>query len=115
MVPEFAEAAFALEKGEYTKTPVKTQFGFHVILLEDKRMRRRRRSSRSKHAGQVSSSCVTSISRCSPTAKKDTRVDITDPSAARRPTTTPTRRAGATDDTGRPAWRYAEPAVQPQQ
>ncbi|MQW87487.1 peptidylprolyl isomerase [Sinorhizobium saheli] len=37
MVPEFEEAAFALEKGAYTKTPVKTQFGFHVILVEDKR------------------------------------------------------------------------------
>ncbi|MDO9417915.1 peptidylprolyl isomerase [Pararhizobium sp.] len=37
MVPEFEEAAFALEKGKYTKTPVKSQFGYHVILLEDKR------------------------------------------------------------------------------
>jgi peptidyl-prolyl cis-trans isomerase C len=37
MVPEFEQAAFALEKGAYTKTPVKTQFGFHVIQLEDKR------------------------------------------------------------------------------
>ncbi len=37
MVPEFEEAAFALEKGQYTKTPVKTQFGFHVIKVEDKR------------------------------------------------------------------------------
>ncbi|MFN3508387.1 MAG: peptidylprolyl isomerase [Allorhizobium sp.] len=37
MVPEFEEAAFALEKGTYTKTPVQTQFGFHVIRLEDKR------------------------------------------------------------------------------
>ena len=37
MVPEFEEAAFAMEKGTYTKTPVKTQFGFHVIKLEDKR------------------------------------------------------------------------------
>ncbi|HVK90981.1 MAG TPA: peptidylprolyl isomerase [Mycoplana sp.] len=37
MVPEFEAAAFALEKGAYTKTPVKTQFGFHVILVEDKR------------------------------------------------------------------------------
>ncbi len=37
MVPEFEEAAFALEKGTYTKTPVKSQFGFHVIKLEDKR------------------------------------------------------------------------------
>jgi peptidyl-prolyl cis-trans isomerase C len=37
MVPEFADAAFKLKKGEYTQTPVKTQFGWHVIKLEDKR------------------------------------------------------------------------------
>lgn len=37
MVPEFEEAAFALDKGQYTKTPVKTQFGYHVIKIEDKR------------------------------------------------------------------------------
>lgn len=39
VVPEFAEAAFALSKGKYTETPVKTQFGFHVIKQEDKRKR----------------------------------------------------------------------------
>jgi len=39
MVPEFSKAAFALKKGEYTKTPVKTGFGWHVIKLEDKRER----------------------------------------------------------------------------
>ncbi|RYC28424.1 peptidylprolyl isomerase, partial [Ciceribacter ferrooxidans] len=37
MVPEFEQAAFAMEKGTYSKTPVKTQFGFHVIKVEDKR------------------------------------------------------------------------------
>ncbi|GGG02837.1 MULTISPECIES: peptidylprolyl isomerase [Rhizobium] len=37
MVPEFEEAAFGLEKGAYTKAPVKTQFGFHIIKVEDKR------------------------------------------------------------------------------
>ena len=37
MVPEFADAAFALKKGEYTKTPVHTQFGWHVILNEGHR------------------------------------------------------------------------------
>ncbi len=35
MVPEFGNAAFAMKKGEYSKTPVKTQFGYHVILVED--------------------------------------------------------------------------------
>jgi peptidyl-prolyl cis-trans isomerase C len=37
MVPEFADAAFKLKKGEYTKQPVKTQFGWHVIKVEDRR------------------------------------------------------------------------------
>jgi peptidyl-prolyl cis-trans isomerase C len=36
MVPEFAEAAFKLEKGQVSE-PVKSQFGFHVIKLEDRR------------------------------------------------------------------------------
>jgi len=37
MVPSFANAAFALKPGEYTKTPVQSQFGWHVILCEGKR------------------------------------------------------------------------------
>ncbi len=37
MVPEFSEAAFSLKKGEFTTQPVKTQFGYHVIYLEDKK------------------------------------------------------------------------------
>jgi peptidyl-prolyl cis-trans isomerase C len=40
MVKPFADAAMALEKGQYTKTPVQTEFGWHVILLEDKRDRK---------------------------------------------------------------------------
>ena len=35
MVPEFANAAFKMKKGEYSKTPVKTQFGYHIIMVED--------------------------------------------------------------------------------
>jgi len=35
MVPEFSEVAFALEKDTYNKEPVKSQFGYHVILVED--------------------------------------------------------------------------------
>jgi peptidyl-prolyl cis-trans isomerase C len=37
MVPEFETAAFALEPGAYTKQPVQSQFGWHVIKVEDKR------------------------------------------------------------------------------
>lgn len=37
MVPEFENAALALEVGAYTKEPVQSQFGFHVIKVEDKR------------------------------------------------------------------------------
>ena len=36
MVPEFSEAAFKLDKGKVSD-PVKSQFGWHVIKLEDKR------------------------------------------------------------------------------
>ncbi|HHO65721.1 MAG TPA: peptidylprolyl isomerase, partial [Epsilonproteobacteria bacterium] len=36
MVPEFSKAAWELKKGEITKKPVKTQFGYHVIYLEEK-------------------------------------------------------------------------------
>lgn len=37
MVPEFDAAAMALEKGAYTKKPVRTQFGWHIITVEDTR------------------------------------------------------------------------------
>jgi len=37
MVEPFSKAVGALEKGKYTKEPVKTQFGYHVILREDSR------------------------------------------------------------------------------
>jgi peptidyl-prolyl cis-trans isomerase C len=37
MVEPFSKAVIALEKGKYTKTPVQSQFGWHVILREDSR------------------------------------------------------------------------------
>jgi peptidyl-prolyl cis-trans isomerase C len=38
MVPEFSEVAFKLDKGQVS-APVKTQFGWHVLKVEDKRQR----------------------------------------------------------------------------
>ena len=35
MVPEFSAAVSQLEPGKFTEVPVKTQFGYHVILLEE--------------------------------------------------------------------------------
>ncbi|ACB34105.1 PpiC-type peptidyl-prolyl cis-trans isomerase [Leptothrix cholodnii SP-6] len=36
-VPEFSQAMVKLEKGKYTETAVKSQFGYHIILLDDVR------------------------------------------------------------------------------
>lgn len=38
MVPEFEQAVFAMDVGTYSKEPVQTQFGWHVIKVEDKRV-----------------------------------------------------------------------------
>jgi peptidyl-prolyl cis-trans isomerase C len=37
MVPAFSEAAIALQPGEFTPEPVRSEFGWHLILLEEKR------------------------------------------------------------------------------
>lgn len=36
MVPEFEKAAFSMKKGEISE-PIKTQFGYHIIMVEDKK------------------------------------------------------------------------------
>lgn len=38
MVAPFGEVAFSLQPGEFTQEPVETEFGWHVILSEDRRM-----------------------------------------------------------------------------
>lgn len=40
MVPEFTKAAFKLKAGEITKEPVQTQFGYHIIMVEEKKPER---------------------------------------------------------------------------
>jgi peptidyl-prolyl cis-trans isomerase C len=39
MVPPFSEAAYALQPGEVSSSPVQTDFGWHVIKVEDRRMK----------------------------------------------------------------------------
>lgn len=38
MIPAFSEVAFSLEPGTYSRTPVQTEFGWHVIKVEDRRV-----------------------------------------------------------------------------
>ena len=37
LVPEFAQAMVGLKKGQVSKTPVQTRFGWHILRLEDTR------------------------------------------------------------------------------
>lgn len=37
MIPEFGDAVFAMEKGQLSK-PIKTPFGWHIVLVEDRRL-----------------------------------------------------------------------------
>ncbi len=39
LVPEFLEAAFEVKVGEFSKKPAKTQFGHHIIKIEEQRKR----------------------------------------------------------------------------
>lgn len=39
MVPEFETAAFEMETGAFSKTPVKTQFGWHVIKVDEEKIK----------------------------------------------------------------------------
>ncbi|EDP66999.1 hypothetical protein BAL199_18098 [alpha proteobacterium BAL199] len=66
MVPEFSQAAFALTPGTYSKEPVKSQFGWHVIKLVEKR------TTEAPAFEQVRDQLASELSRELITAKLDT-------------------------------------------
>lgn len=37
ILPAFSDAAFKMRAGEYTTTPVRTEFGWHIIMIVDRR------------------------------------------------------------------------------
>ena len=37
MVPAFGDAAFSMKKGQFSQKPIKTQFGYHIIIVDDVR------------------------------------------------------------------------------
>lgn len=81
MVAPFEEAAQKLKVGEYTKEPVQTQFGFHVIKLEDRRKQQPPAFDTVKD--QIKQAVVGEKFQLALLAlKKDAKIDIKDPKFA---------------------------------
>jgi len=84
MVPEFEMAAFTLDKGIFSKEPVQTQFGWHVIKVED------RRPQEKPKLDQVAAELRQGLIRARYEAvmeelKAETPVEILDPALAKQP------------------------------
>lgn len=115
MVKEFEEAAFALPVGTYTKTPVKSDFGWHVIKVEDKRVappppydqvkdQVRQLVMRDKYLELLNK------------AKQDSKVAISDPALSKAYDDAQKQQdAAPADDAIAPADGAAAPDAQPQQ
>ena len=90
MVPEFSTAGDKLKKGEYTKEPVKTQFGYHLIMLDD------RKEAGQKKFEEVEASIraelgqqefTTSIQELTKKLRKDAKIELISPKAETTPAT----------------------------
>ncbi|KAA1179262.1 peptidylprolyl isomerase [Rhizobium tropici] len=115
MVKEFEDAAFALPVGTYTKTPVKTDFGWHIIKVEDKR------NAPPPPFDQVKDQVRQLVMRDKylellNKAKTDTKVVINDPALSKAYDDAQKQQdAAPADDAVAPADGAAAPDAQPQQ
>jgi len=78
MVKEFEDAVFKLDVGKYTETPVKTQYGFHVIKVTDKRKQPLPTFDQVKDQVRQMVLRDTFVQTIS-TLRKDSKVEIVDP------------------------------------
>jgi peptidyl-prolyl cis-trans isomerase C len=101
MVAPFEEAAQKLKVGEYTKEPVQTQFGWHVIQLEDRRKQKAPEFDSVKD--QIRQTIVgEKFAEALQTLKKASKIDIKDASLA-GPAATPTAPAQTPPPAATPA------------
>jgi peptidyl-prolyl cis-trans isomerase C len=112
MVKPFADAAMALEKGKYTEKPVQTEFGWHVILLEDKR--ERKVSTLDEMKPQLQSEIAEDIVSTKVEALREkAKVQLFNPDGTPKPDTPPAPADGgaapATDGTAAPATNGTTP------
>lgn len=100
MVAPFTNAVVALEKGKYTKVAVQTQFGWHVILKEDERMREppALESVREKLEGalqeQVAEAFINGLREKAKVRKREAVADAAAPVPAETPATAPAAPTG---------------------
>ncbi len=102
MVPVFEEAAFALKPGEFTKEPIKSEFGWHVIKVED------RREASPPPLEQVAPQIRQVLLRekyaaLLDTARSETKVDIIDPALKEGYSKVMEQQAQAADPAAEPA------------
>jgi len=96
MVPEFSVAGDKLKKGEYTKTPVKTQFGYHLIMLDDRKeagVKKFEEVEASIRAELGQQEFTTKVQEMTKTLRKDAKIELVTEKSAPKVEKTPAPKA----------------------